>query len=146
MAKKSEEKKQAYSLFVFAGLSFREISSITGVSTTTLSKWNNDENWEAQKAAQKVTRENLIQQYYVMLSNINKDIQDKGGVPDAKDADKINKIQASIASLDKNYDLTSYYTVLSELVQFIQEDNAEHAKMLGYYMLEFIKQKAKKLK
>lgn len=146
MAKKSEEKKQAYSLFVFAGLSFREISSITGVSTTTLSKWNNDENWEAQKAAQKVTRENLIQQYYVMLSNINKDIQDKGGVPDAKDADKINKIQASIAGLDKNYDLTSYYTVLSELVQFIQEDNAEHAKMLGYYMLEFIKQKAKKLK
>lgn len=147
MASKAEEKKEAFRHFVYGGLTLKQISSITNVSQTTLSKWNNEDNWEAQKAALTVTRENLIQQYYVMLSNINKEIlENKDGVPDAKDADKIYKIQGTIAALDKNYDLAAYYTVLSELVETISLTNTEHAKLLGNYMLEFIKEKAKKLK
>lgn len=147
MAKKSEEKKQAYSLYVFGGLTLKEISDIVKVSQTTLSQWNNAENWEATRAAQTVTREKLIQQYYVMLSEINKKIADeKRGIPDAKDADMIYKIQATISSLDRNYDLGGYSTVLREVLEYITELNHEHSKQFGDYMLQFIKDKAKKLK
>lgn len=134
-------------MYVHGGLNLKEISGILNVSQTTLSKWNNDENWEAQRAAQSVTRTKLIQQYYVMLSNINKDIIDNNkGIPDAKAADKIFKIQATISSLDKNYDLGGYYTVLKELVEHINSIDNGHAKIFGDYMLEFIKIKAQQLK
>ncbi len=146
MASKAEEKKQAYTLFVHGGLTFKEISEIIKTSRATLSRWNIEENWEAQKASLKVTREKLIQQYYLMLAKINEDIAAKGGVPDAKDADKIYKIQGTITALDRNYDLASYNTVLQEMVTFINDTNPEHAKTLGAYMLDFIKEKAKKLK
>jgi hypothetical protein len=146
MAKKTEEKKQAYSLYVYGGLTLKEIGAITKVSQTTLSIWNNDENWEAQKAGQNVTREKLIQQYYVMLASINQAIVDAKGIPTAADADKIFKIQATISSLDKNYDLGSYYTVLRELIEYVNPINPDDAKKLGDYMLEFIKEKAKRLK
>ncbi|HUM50479.1 MAG TPA: DUF1804 family protein [Chitinophagales bacterium] len=147
MASKTEEKKEAHRLFVYGGLNLKEISKLYGVSPTTLSKWNKDENWETQRAAQKVTRESLIQQYYTMLANINKKVfDDKNGIPDATDTDKMSKIQASISAMDKNYDLAAYYSVLSELVEIISNINNDHAKLLGGYMLEFMKEKAKKLK
>ena len=146
MAKKTVEKKQAYSLYVHGGLTLKEISAITKVSQTTLSIWNNEENWEAQKAGQNVTREKLIQQYYVMLSAINQAITEANGIPTAADADKIFKIQATITSLDKNYDLGSYYTVLRELIEYVNPMNGDDAKKIGDYMLEFIKDKAKRLK
>lgn len=147
MANKTEEKKQAYTLFVHGGLTFKEISEIINTSRTTLSRWNTEENWEAQKASLKVTRENLIQQYYLMLSAINADIKENSkGIPTTGDADKIFKIQSTIAALDKNYDLAAYNTVLQEIITFINDMNAEHAKILGAYMLDFIKEKAKKLK
>ena len=147
MASKAGEKKQAYTLFVHGDLTLKEISEIIHTSRATLSRCNIEENWEAQKASFKVTRENLIQQYYLMLSAINKDIKEKSnGIPSSGDADKIYKIQSTIAALDKNYDLASYNTVLQEMVTFINDTNPENAKVLGAYMLDFIKEKAKKLK
>ena len=51
-AKKKEEKQQAYHLFVHGGLSLTQIHELIGVSKPTLTKWNQEENWQSQKAAQ----------------------------------------------------------------------------------------------
>ena len=73
-------------------------------------------------------------------------MENKTGIPDAGDTDMMSKIYKSITAIDKNYDLATYHTCLSEVIMAIQDINSEHAKLLGSYMLDFIKEKAKKLK
>jgi len=142
---KTEERKQARDLFVNNGLSLKECAAIVKTTASHVGKWAKEDNWQVQKAAQQVTAEKIIANYYGMLSKISEAIITGDGVPTSAQADQISKITDSIYKLAKKNNLSMYHTVLKEFLNDLLSIDNEAAKKFSDYMLDFIKRKASQL-
>lgn len=142
---KPEEKQKAYDLFCNTDLTQKEIAAVVGVSTQHMNKWVKTGNWEIYRTAGKVTLEKIIHGYYLQLSAINQEIAKQEHIPTNAQNDSICKITSSIATLNKKYNLSAYHSVLREFVEYLLTVDVNSAKILGPLMLEFLKEKAKRL-
>lgn len=145
--KKTQERIDAADLFINSNLDYKKISAIVGVSTKQLSAWAKEEDWELQRTAQQVTVDKIIAGYYFQLSSIQKQIkEDFKGIPTPAQADQQHKLADAIEKLKKKQNLSTYHTVLTEILMWLKEVDVEAAKVLAPKMLDFMREKAKTIR
>ncbi len=145
--KKTQERVDAADLFINSNLDYKKISAIVGVSTKQLSAWAKEEDWELQRTAQQVTVDKIIAGYYFQLSSIQRQIkEDFAGIPTPAQADQQHKLADAIDKLKKKQNLSTYHTVLSELLKWLKECDVESAKVLAPKILDFMREKAKTIR
>jgi predicted DNA-binding protein YlxM (UPF0122 family) len=144
--KKTDEQEKAFDLYCNTSLTQKEIAGVIKVSAQQMNKWVKDGNWEMLRSANKVTLPAIVQNYYLQLAAINKEIKDQyKGVPTIEHSDTICKIANSIEKLNKKHNLSAYHAVLRETLEWMVKVDSEKAKSLGPLMLEFLREKAQKL-
>lgn len=144
MAKKSE-KLLARELFLNTQLSQREIAERLSLSEQTMSSWQKEGNWEALRAAKKVTKSALISNYYTILYTMQEQIGNRAipdNVPTSKEADIMAKIGSQIEKIDKQSSLQDYILAFEEFLQFMLERDPELARQIAPFQYEFLQEKA----
>ncbi|HON53446.1 MAG TPA: terminase [Bacteroidales bacterium] len=117
---KSEKKELARILYM-QGQQQKHISESTGISQQTITKWVKDGNWEAQKAAQNITRPELVNK---LLSAINKILDQVSNSDDPTAigglSDKLSKFASVIEKLDKKANIVDAIEVFMAFNKWIQ--------------------------
>lgn len=140
-AKKKELAKQIY---LRDNLSQKEIAEMVEVSTKTLCKWVNEEKWDTEKSAYTITREQQIQRIYGHISAINQAISDREppqNVPDAKEADTLNKLATAIKKLENEVGIAEIIGVNMKVCYFLRaKGQVEQAKQAAEWFNAYIKE------
>lgn len=117
-----EEKKEYARLLYMQGESQKMIAEKTGISPQTITRWVNDGGWSEQRAAQNITRPELVNK---LLRTIDKMIESVNGSEDPDAAaglgDKLAKFSATIERLDKHtsiVDVIEVFMAFSKWLQF----------------------------
>jgi transcriptional regulator with XRE-family HTH domain len=150
-----DDKKQLARRLYMAGDSQKEISERMGVSKQTLCRWVKDERWEELRAAQSITRPELINK---ILLSVNKMIDrallesdddnagDMAGLADklAKFASSIEKIDRKVSVVDKIESLMGFGKWLQYRIEVDKDIDVEFfRKVLKYqdmYVCELMAQ------
>ena len=114
--KELEDKKDYARLLYMQGEQQKTIAEKAGVSPQTVTKWVNTGNWSEQRAAQNITRPELVNK---LLRTVDKMIEavNSSEDPDAANGlgDKLAKFAATIEKLDKH---TSIVDVIEVFMAF----------------------------
>ncbi len=144
MAKKSE-KLLARELYLNTSLTQKEIADRLNVTVKTISDWKDEGNWEALRAAKKVTKAALISNYYTILNTMQEQIAGRGApenVPTSKEADIMAKIGSQIEKIDKQSSLQDYIMAFQEFLEFLMVKDPELARQVAPFQYEFLQEKA----
>lgn len=146
MAKKSE-KLLARELYMNTSLTQKEIAQRLKVTVKSIGDWKDEGNWDALRAAKKVTKAALISNYYTILNTMQEQISGRvfpDNVPTSKEADIMAKIGCQIENIDKQSSLQDYILAFEEFLEFMLERNPELARQMAPYQYEFLQEKALK--
>ena len=123
--KELEDKKDYARLLYMQGEQQKTIAEKAGVSPQTVTKWVNTGNWSEQRAAQNITRPELVNK---LLRTVDKMIEsvNTSEDPDAANGlgDKLAKFAATIEKLDKHtsiVDVIEVFMAFSKWLQFQAE-------------------------
>ena len=123
--KELEDKKDYARLLYMQGEQQKAIAERTGVSPQTITKWVNNGGWVEQRAAQNITRPELVNK---LLRTVDKMIEsvNTSDDPDAANGlgDKLAKFAATIEKLDKHtsiVDVIEVFMAFSKWLQFQAE-------------------------
>lgn len=144
MAKKSE-KLLARELYLNTSMTQREIADKLRVTVKTISDWKDEGNWEALRAAKKVTKAALISNYYTILNTMQTQIAarpEPENVPTSKEADIMAKIGSQIEKIDKQSSLQDYILAFEEFLEFLMGKEPDLARQIAPYQYEFLQEKA----
>ena len=133
--KQTEDKKDYARLLFMQGEQQKEIAKKVGISAQTITKWVNDGGWHEQRAAQNITRPELVNK---LLRTIDKmlDAVNMSENPEAANglADKLAKFSSTIEKLDKQtsiVDVIEVFMAFSKWLQFqAQFDNGITPELL----------------
>ena len=145
MTKKELEEKKDYARILFMqGDSQKVIAEKTGISAQTITKWVKEDGWAEQRAAQSITRPELVNKLLrtidKMLESVNDDPQAINGL-----GDKLAKFSATIEKLDKHTSIVDVIEVfmafskwLQFQAQFDEEITPELLKTINRYHNQYI--------
>lgn len=123
----------------------KEIAERLSVTVKTISDWKDEGNWEALRAAKKVTKAALISNYYTILNTMQQQIADRRppeNVPTSKEADIMAKIGSQIEKIDKQSSLQDYILAFEEFLEFLLVRDPELARIIAPFQYEFLQEKA----
>lgn len=103
MAKKDlNNKKELAKILYYSGKSQTEIAEQISVSKITLTRWVNDNGWKKVRAAQNITRPELVNKLLLSINNILDKINEDGNADALSGAsDKLSKLASVVEKLDK---------------------------------------------
>lgn len=116
---KTDNKKEQARLYYMSGLPQKEVAEKVGTSKQTINKWVKDGNWAERRAAEKITRPELVNK---ILLSIDKLIEDSLSDP-AKtiNSDQLSKLAAAITNLDKKANVVDVTEVFISAGRFLQK-------------------------
>lgn len=119
--KELEDKKDYARLLYMQGEQQKSIAEKAGVSPQTVTKWVNTGNWSEQRAAQNITRPELVNK---LLRTVDKMIEavNTSEDPDAANGlgDKLAKFAATIEKLDKHTSIVDVIEVFMAFGKWLQ--------------------------
>ena len=119
--KELEDKKDYARLLYMQGEQQKTIAEKAGVSPQTVTKWVNTGNWSEQRAAQNITRPELVNK---LLRTVDKMIEavNTSEDPDAANGlgDKLAKFAATIEKLDKHTSIVDVIEVFMAFGKWLQ--------------------------
>lgn len=119
--KELEDKKDYARLLYMQGEQQKTIAEKAGVSPQTVTKWVNTGNWSEQRAAQNITRPELVNK---LLRTVDKMIEavNTSEDPDAANGlgDKLAKFAATIEKLDKHTSIVDVIEVFMDFGKWLQ--------------------------
>lgn len=144
--KELEDKKDYARLLYMQGEQQKTIAEKAGVSPQTVTKWVNTGNWSEQRAAQNITRPELVNK---LLRTVDKMIEavNTSEDPDAANGlgDKLAKFAATIEKLDKHTSIVDVIEVfmafgkwLQYQTQFDEDITPELLKAINKYHNQYI--------
>lgn len=144
--KELEDKKDYARLLYMQGEQQKTIAEKAGVSPQTVTKWVNTGNWSEQRAAQNITRPELVNK---LLRTVDKMIEavNTSEDPDAANGlgDKLAKFAATIEKLDKHTSIVDVIEVFMDFgkwlqyqAQFDEEITPELLKTINKYHNQYI--------
>lgn len=146
MAKHSDQRLKAKSLYLTGQYDQKEIAGLVGVSEKTISKWKNDEDWDSLKESLLTTRENELRRLYKMLRILNDAIDDRSdtGIPiNSKEADAVLKLSTAIKNLELETSIADKVEVGMDFINFVRKDDLEFSKRIADAFDLFLKQHMK---
>lgn len=121
MSKETERKKELARVLFMAGKSQADIAEQVGVSRQTVSKWANESAWAEARAAQNITRPELVNK---LLRTIDQLIEQVNASEDpaliSGLADKLAKLSAVIEKLDKKANVVDAIEVFMAFNKWLQ--------------------------
>jgi uncharacterized protein YjcR len=145
---KAAEKLIAQELYVNTDMSIKEIAERVQVREATISAWKISEGWEIIKTAKKITRPELIRNFYQAIYTMQKQISDRPSphnVPTSKEADIISKLTSQIEKLEKNNSISDYINVFEEFIAYLRSNKPGMLQDFARESLSFIEIKAKEM-
>jgi transposase len=135
--KERNDKKDLARLYYMRGETQKAIASIVGVSEVSISKWVKEENWDMKRAAERVTRPELVNQNLQLIATLQEQIinSDNPGAEAKKTADQISKLAAAIEKLDKKTNVVQIQDGFISFSRWLQE----HPALKSAEGVEFIK-------
>ena len=123
--KELEDKKDYARLLYMQGEQQKVIAEKVGVSAQTITKWVNVGGWVEQRAAQNITRPELVNKLLRTVDKMIEAVNDSDD-PDAANGlgDKLAKFAATIEKLDKHtsiVDIIEVFMAFSKWLQFQAE-------------------------
>ena len=123
--KELEDKKDYARLLYMQGEQQKTIAEKVGVSPQTITKWVNNGGWVEQRAAQNITRPELVNKLLRTVDRMIEAVNDSDD-PDAANGlgDKLAKFAATIEKLDKHtsiVDVIEVFMAFSKWLQFQAE-------------------------
>lgn len=123
--KELEDKKDYACLLYMQGEQQKVIAEKVGVSAQTITKWVNVGGWVEQRAAQNITRPELVNKLLRTVDKMIETVNDSDD-PDAANGlgDKLAKFAATIEKLDKHtsiVDVIEVFMAFSKWLQFQAE-------------------------
>lgn len=119
--KQLEDKKEFARLLFMQGEQQKEIATKVGVSAQTVTRWVNEGGWQEQRAAQNITRPELVNK---LLRTIDKMLDEVNKSDDAMAAaglaDKLAKFSSTIEKLDKHTSVVDVMEVFMEFSKWMQ--------------------------
>lgn len=146
MAKQSEQRQKAKSLYITGQYLQKEIAEITGISERTITKWKEEDDWESMKESLLTTRENELRRLYKMLTNINDSIEIKSaaGTPiNSKEADAVLKLTTAIRNLELDTSIADKVDVGTAFINMVRKDDVELSKIITKWFDVFLKNSMK---
>jgi transposase len=136
--KERDDKKDHARLYYMRGETQKAIAVIVGVSEVTVSKWVNEENWDMKRAAERVTRPELVNQNLQLIATLQRQIIDsENPVKEAKAlSDQISKLASAIEKLDKKTNVVQIIDGFIAFSRWMQE----HPKLNSQQGIDFIKE------
>lgn len=146
MAKLTDKKQKAKSLYLTGQYDQKEIAGIIGVTEKTISRWKNDEEWESFKESLLTTRENELKRLYKMLKVLNNhlDKMAQENVPiNSKEADSVLKLTAAIKNLELETSIADKVEVGTAFIDFVRKENLDLSKEITTWFDMFLKRYVK---
>lgn len=141
---RAKKKELARQIYLRDNLSQKEIAEMVEVSAKTLCKWVNGEKWDTEKSAYTITREQQIQRIYGHISAINQAISEREApqnVPDAKEADTLNKLATAIKKLENEVGIAEVIGVCMKVCNHLRaKDRVEEARQAAEWFNDYIKE------
>lgn len=118
-----------------------EIADRVGVSKQTISKWVNDNKWDAMRKSLIMNKELQLSMLYDQLNALNLDIKSRPQpYANSKEADAINKLTASINKLETETNIADKIEVGKEFLQFVKRTaSLDKAKELSCLFDAYVK-------
>lgn len=145
---KAAEKLIAQELYVNTDMSVREIADRVQVREATISAWKASEGWDTIRTARKITRPELIRNFYQAIFTMQTQISERPSphnVPTSKEADIISKLTSQIEKLEKNNSISDYITAFEEFMGYLRSHNPGMLQDFARESLSFIEVKAKEM-
>lgn len=144
--RKKQEEDKAYTLYMTTDMSLADISEVVGVKYDTLARWASQGKWREQRAANSLTREKVIQNQLVHISNLQAEINSREKkFPDGKEQDIILKAGHLIRQLSSRTSLPDYFNVLHEFLKVISADDIDLAQQVAPKVKSFLQHKTREL-
>lgn len=146
-SKLNSKKALAFDLFMSSDLTLKAIAeSIQGLNYDTLQRWHKSEKWKEQKAANSITREKIIRNQLIHMSNLQDAINSRGDkYPNASEQDIMLKSSHIIDRLSLKTTLPDYFMVLNEFLKTLSLENLALAKQVADKVQAFLQHKTREL-
>lgn len=143
--KVSSDKKDFAEALFMQGMPQNSIAEKVGVSANTIGKWVKDGLWGEKRAAQTLTRKEVVNNVLRSLNNLaiklgEADLAQVGGI-----ADQIAKLSATIQKLDKEASVIDFIDCFMAFGRWLEyqaevdpEITAEFRKMVNKYQNKYI--------
>lgn len=142
--RKKAEHDLAQLLYLHEGLEVAAIAERMKLNNKTIYSWLKKGRWDSLRAAQHMGKANSLERLQMQLAELNGAIGLRAEgfrFPDAKEADIIKKLTASIRDLETKLGLRELIDVGVELVPFVKLSSPEDAKLIKAYLDKFIQHK-----
>jgi transposase len=137
----------AHDMFMRSDKSLKEIAQIVKVSYDTVCEWHKKGKWKELKAANSVTRSQVINNTLLQLKELQDEIKlREKKYPTPKESDTMIKLSNLIRDLDKGLSLPDYISFTEEFLKFLNGANSDLAKKVADHAMEFVQDKANQLK
>ncbi len=151
MAAKKRTKKELEQLKDYAkilitreGLTQKEAAIRTGISATTINKWNAEGKWDKLQKNILLTRQEQLANLYEELEALNEVIRGRDAgkrFADSKEADARRKLLKDIDTLEKEASVPEIIQACSGLLDFVRKVDLKKAQELSVYVDGFVKSK-----
>ena len=140
--KESIERKKNYAklLYTVEGVTVgKELAERVGVSTVTISKWINSEDWEHLRASVIITKESELRRLYMQLNDTIFTRPKGERFASNKEADTLIKLTAAVKQLETDTSIAEAIEVVKKLINHIRQDDYKKAQEVTVFADAFIK-------
>jgi predicted transcriptional regulator len=140
MAASDIKKRLAQELYVLGNQTQKSIAETIGVTEKTLGKWIKENNWDALKDLQSITKKQLLTDSYAQLAAVNLAIKANGNVPTKEQYDAKSILGKEIDRLSDS-PLAVYTDVFSEFIDYLLRNEPKHVQTFAQLSMVFIESK-----
>ena len=143
----ADKKTLAHDLYMRTNKTQKEIAQLCDVKYDTLGEWVQKGKWKELRAANSVTRSQVISNTLLQLKELQDEINSRAErkYPTPKESDTMIKMSNLIRDLDKSLSLADYITIIEDILKYLNDGKPELAKELGPHLLEFAQNKARQI-
>lgn len=131
-----------YEMYINSQKTATEISNITGVTASLISRWCREDDWDTTRTAKSVTRNNIISEFYNNIRDIQEAARTENRPLNAKESDQLYKLSCAIEKMDQKLSLHHFITCMEEFMDFMRDVNPVLNKQMADYYNEFIQGRA----
>lgn len=143
MAKKlkaKERRELAEQLYIHHDMTQKEIAEYVQSNENVVSRWKKKYNWEDKKAAQSVTRDEILKNLYNNALEIQRQAKEENRSLTSKEVDQIVKIATSIEKLDKKLNIPTIIMVFKNFLKWLVQVDPEVARTITTYQKQYLYQ------
>lgn len=133
--KLSEKKEAAERLYVYNGLTQKEIAHLVKVTPHTVGNWARKDNWKEKKGARLITKDKVLSNTYKDMATIHETAESEGRPLSNAEVDRLAKLAKQAKMFSDSIGLPQRYGVMAEFLEFLEAE--KQSKRITYEQAQF---------